>query len=73
MPLDTIFSFLTYPHRNRPDEPLALGAHIRLGDDKLSGMLRGVFDNTGRDCVVPVIFPLTTRNTILCETNSWRL
>lgn len=56
MPLDAIFSFLTYPRRNRPEEPLGPGVRITVGNDKLSGMLKGVFDNAGRDCVVPVMF-----------------
>ncbi|NIM42845.1 MAG: hypothetical protein GTN84_15820 [Hydrogenophaga sp.] len=56
MAVDTIFSFLTYPRRNRPEEPLAPGVQIPIANDKLCSMLGGVFNNAGNDCVVPVIF-----------------
>jgi len=57
MPLHTIYSFLTYPKRNFPDDPLAPGTEIGVdADNKLSNMLNGIYSNAERDCVVPVMF-----------------
>ena len=56
MALEAIYSFLTYPKKSEPDEPLGPGALIQLADDKLGRMLTGIFATAERDCVVPVMF-----------------
>lgn len=56
MALEAIYSFLTYPKRHQPDDPLLPGAEITPGNDKLTQMLSGVFDAAERDCIVPVLF-----------------
>lgn len=56
MALHTIYSFLTYPKKNQPDDPLGPGVEIPIGDDKLSSMLEGIFNGAERDCAVPIIF-----------------
>lgn len=56
MAIDAIYSFLTYPKRSRPDDPLLPGTAILVGDDKLSRMLGDIFDAAHNDCVVPVMF-----------------
>lgn len=56
MALEAIYSFLTYPKRGQPDDPLEPGATIPIRSDKLSRMLGGIFDSAGHDCSVPVMF-----------------
>lgn len=57
MALQAIFSYLTYPKRNNPDDPLAPGAEIPVNaNNKLFRMLDGIYCNAERDCIVPVIF-----------------
>lgn len=56
MALEAVYSFLTYPKRGQPDEPIRPGARLPIADDKLGRMLKGVFDSAERDCVVPVMF-----------------
>ena len=62
MPLQAIYSFLTYPKKHNPDDPLAPGAEIDGNiDNKLTRMLDNIFSNAEHDCVVPVMF--TTEGT----------
>lgn len=57
MPLTAIYSFLTYPKKHSPDDPLAPGAEIIVdAANKLSRMLENIFSSAGSDCVVPIIF-----------------
>jgi hypothetical protein len=56
MALEAIYSFLTYPKRNQPDDPVGPGAAIPIRDDRLNRMLSGIFANAGQDCSVPVMF-----------------
>ena len=57
MPVEAIYSFLTYPKRSHPDDPLAPGAEISPdGDNKLVRMLDAIFRRAGEDCVVPIRF-----------------
>ena len=56
MPIATIFSFLTYPKKNRPDETVVTGTAITQDHGKLSKMLGDIFDTAGRECTIPVMF-----------------
>ncbi|MGA3953703.1 hypothetical protein ACI2TT_24930 [Ralstonia nicotianae] len=57
MPLQEIYSFLTYPKRSNPEDPLAPGAQIDFDNEsKLFRMLDGIFCKAEQDCVVPVMF-----------------
>lgn len=56
MPLEAVYSFLTYPKKGHPQEPIRPGASLAIADDKLGRMLHSVFDSAERDCVVPVMF-----------------
>ena len=56
MPIATIFSFLTYPKRNRPDESAVSGTAITPDDGKLCKMLGEIFDTAGRECTIPIKF-----------------
>lgn len=56
MALEAIYSFLTYPKKNRPNDPLEPGAAIPIQHDKLNRMLGGIFDKAGQDCIVPIMF-----------------
>ncbi|MGE0370968.1 MAG: hypothetical protein AB7Q01_03665 [Gammaproteobacteria bacterium] len=56
MPVERIYSFLTYPKKNRPEEAVVSGTQIPLDDGKLCKMLKEIFDGAGKDCNVPVMF-----------------
>jgi hypothetical protein len=57
MPLAAIYSFLTYPKKNNPEEPLAPGTQIDINDgNKVCRMLGSLFSNASQDCTVPVMF-----------------
>jgi hypothetical protein len=56
MSVEKIFSYLTYPKRNRPDETAVSGTQIPLDNGKLCKMLKDIFDGSGKDCNVPVMF-----------------
>jgi hypothetical protein len=56
MPISTIFSFLTYPKKSRPDETVVSGTTITPDDGKLSRMLGDIFDAAGSECNIPVMF-----------------
>lgn len=57
MPIESIYSFLTYPRRNDPDDPLVPGAQIPVNaDNKLVRMLDNLFSRAQQDCIVPIIF-----------------
>lgn len=57
MPIQAIYSFLTYPKRSHPDDPLAPGVQIPIeADNKLVRMLDGLFLRASQDCVVPIMF-----------------
>jgi hypothetical protein len=50
------FSFLTYPGKHKPDEPIAPGTAIPNSEGKLARMLSDIFANAGRDCLIPIMF-----------------
>jgi len=56
MALEKIYSFLTYPKKNQPEEAIVSGTQIPLDDGKLSKMLTDIFNAAGTDCNVPVMF-----------------
>jgi hypothetical protein len=57
MPIQAIYSFLTYPKRSHPEDPLAPGVQIPIeADNKLLRMLDGLFQRASQDCVVPIMF-----------------
>lgn len=56
MALETIFSFLTYPKKNKPDTIPISGTAIAMDDGKLCKMLTSIFDAAGSDCNIPVMF-----------------
>lgn len=56
MKLKAIYSFLTYPKKSQPDEPLKPGLKIQIQDDKLIRMIRGIFDNAENECNIPIKF-----------------
>lgn len=56
MPIAHIFSFLTYPKKGLPDEAPPTGASIALADSKLCKMLGSIFDASGTDCSIPIMF-----------------
>ena len=56
MTVEKIYSFLTYPKKNRPEEAVVSGTQIPLDDGKLCKMLKDIFDGSGKDCNVPVMF-----------------
>jgi hypothetical protein len=56
MPVEKIYSFLTYPKRNQPEEAIVSGAQIPLDDGRLCRMLTDIFNDAGKDCNVPVMF-----------------
>jgi hypothetical protein len=56
MAIEAIYSFLTYPKKNHPEEPLGPGTEIEIGTDKLSTMLSGIFNHAEQDCVIPIMF-----------------
>lgn len=63
MPLQAIYSFLTYPKRSAPDDPLAPGTQIPVtADNKLLRMLEGLFQRAPQDCVVPIMFRASDSN-----------
>jgi len=56
MALEAIYSFLTYPKKNQPDDPIEAGVGIPIQDDKLNRMLAGIFGRAREDCNVPIMF-----------------
>jgi len=56
MALESIYSFLTYPKKHQPDEPLGPGTEISIGAGKLGTMLDSIFRNAEQDCVIPIMF-----------------
>lgn len=56
MPVEKIYSFLTYPKRNQPEEAIVSGTQIPLEDGKLCSMLKDIFIGAGNDCNVPIMF-----------------
>lgn len=56
MPINAIFSFLTYPKRHQADNAPVSGTAIPLTDDKLCKMLRDIFDTASSDCPIPIMF-----------------
>lgn len=56
MPVQAIYSFLTYPKRGNPDDPLGPGVQIPVEtDNKLVRMLESLFLRAAQDCVVPIM------------------
>lgn len=56
MPVEAIFSFLTYPKKSQEDGVIVSGTQIPLDGGKLCRMLRDIFDGAERDCSVPIMF-----------------
>lgn len=56
MALESIFSFLTYPKKGKPEEKAAAGVSIPLNAGKLCTMLRDIFDEADEACDVQVMF-----------------
>lgn len=56
MSMEKIYSFLTYPRKNQPDEAIVSGTEIPLDNGKLCKMLAAIFSGAGKDCNVPVMF-----------------
>jgi len=56
MPIEKIYSFLTYPKKNKIDEELPSGTSIPLDQGKLCKMLGDIFDNAATQCNIPVMF-----------------
>jgi hypothetical protein len=57
MALEAIYSFLTYPKRINPEDPLAPGTQIPVDEDnKLVRMLADLYARAPRDCHVPIKF-----------------
>lgn len=57
MPIQAIYSFLTYPKRSHPDDPLAPGTQIPVeADNKLVRMLEALFQRAPQDCAIPIMF-----------------
>ncbi|MDT3678862.1 MAG: hypothetical protein ROZ64_08505 [Burkholderiaceae bacterium] len=56
MSVKKIFSFLTYPKKNHAGEAAVSGTQISLDEGKLCKMLKDIFDGSGEDCNVPVMF-----------------
>lgn len=56
MPVKKIYSFLTYPKRNQPEEAIFSGTTIPIDEGKLCKMLTDIFNSAGKDCNVPVMF-----------------
>lgn len=57
MALEAIYSFLTYPKRSSPEDPLAPGTHIPVDDNnKLVRMLADLYTRAPKDCHVPIKF-----------------
>ncbi|MBI2726422.1 MAG: hypothetical protein HYX42_09250 [Polaromonas sp.] len=59
MPIATIYSFLTYPLKNKPVAKPMTGVEVPIDGGKLSKMLTGVFDGAKTDCSIPVMFTAT--------------
>ena len=55
MKIDKIFSFLTYPGKNKDNQPDIESASLPL-KGKLFNMLSHIFDNAEKDCGIPVMF-----------------
>lgn len=65
MPIQAIYSFLTYPRRSQPDEPLAPGAEIPIAaGNRLVRMLENLFVRAHDDCVVPILFRAEAGNQV---------
>ena len=57
MPIQVIYSFLTYPKRSHPDDPLAPGTQIPVeADNKLVRMVEALFQRAPQDCTIPIMF-----------------
>ena len=57
MALESIYSFLTFPKRNSPDDPLAPGTEIPVDEgNKLVRMLADLYMRAPQDCHVPIKF-----------------
>jgi hypothetical protein len=65
MTIETIYSFLTYPKRSRPEDPLAPGTEIPVdGENKLVEMLGSLFQRASDDCVDPIRFRVDHGNQV---------
>lgn len=56
MPIEKIYSFLTYPKKNKAEEDVPSGTSIPPDDGKLCKMLSDIFDNAADQCNIPVMF-----------------
>ena len=59
MPIELIYSFLTYPKKSQAEDATVSGTEVPLAEGKLFSMLSDIFDGAGKDCNIPVIFTST--------------
>jgi len=70
MPIETIYSFLTYPRNHEKAAEDIEGIHIKPDGGKLSGMLAEVFDGPRSKRDVPIRGPSSFRVESNTD-NSW--
>lgn len=56
MEIVRVFSFLTYPGKNRDDIADVSGTEIPIVEGKLCRMLDGIYRNAGAECDIPITF-----------------
>jgi len=56
MEIARVFSFLTYPGKNRADVADVSGAEIPVVEGKLCRMLDGIYSEAERECDIPIMF-----------------
>lgn len=56
MEIARVFSFLTYPGKNRPEVADVTGTEIPINDGKLCRMLDGIYSQAEGECNIPIMF-----------------
>lgn len=56
MEITQVFSFLTYPGRNRENVVDAAGTEVPIIEGKLCGMLDEIYTGAERECDIPIMF-----------------
>lgn len=56
MEITRLFSFLTYPGKNRNDVADVSGTEIPIVEGKLCRMLDGIYSDAERECDIPIMF-----------------
>ena len=56
MEIARVFSFLTYPAKNRNNVPEVSGTEIPVRDEKLCRMLNDIYCQADRECNIPIMF-----------------